>query len=443
MNARLSLCILACLVAPNLPAQSGEPSVDSARVARELWAAAVRGSRAGESRIALARATRAARAWPTQPAYWTGMARLAAQEGDVAALTEALDALAAMQLGQPLVLDTLVRRVAPAAVLERLRIASADVAGGAIAATIADTTVFAEGVDVDPATGTFYVGSVRQRTVLEVDASGRVRDLALARWPSVGGVFGVRVARDGLTLWVTTSGVPQMRGYQAADSAIAFLLQVRRADGRILRRISVPADARGHVLGDLAIGPAGDVFVTDSKAPWLYRLRPGADTVERTTHALFRSLQGAAPTPDGRALYVADYSHGLIRIELASGRVTRLADAPGSTSLGIDGIVLVDGAIVGVQNGVEPARVMRFTLDAAGETIAQAERLDQRREADEPTIGTVWRGQFIYVGTSQWEKYDDDGARKPGVALGVTRLFSVPLAPGAPRPAQRAPGASR
>jgi hypothetical protein len=170
------------------------------------------------------------------------------------------------------------------------------------------------------------------------------------------------------------------------------------------------------------------VFITDSGDPVLYRLRAGTDTLEPLRHPLFRSLQGVAPSPAGDVVFVADYSHGLLRVELGSGEVHRLADAPGSTSLGIDGIALDRGAIIAVQNGVAPARIMRFVLGASGRDIVRAEILDRHSTvADEPTIGTIVGGDFVYVANSQWEKYDGTGKRIAGTVLRSPVLLAVPL----------------
>jgi len=106
-----------------------------------------------------------------------------------------------------------------------------------------------------------------------------------------------------------------------------------------------------------------------------------------------------------------------------------LLEAPqGTTTLGCDGIVLDHGAIIAVQNGVSPARVMRFTLDASGTRITRAEVLDQNTAiADEPTIGTIANGEFVYVANGQWEKYDEHGRRRPERALAAPVLLGVPL----------------
>ena len=192
--------------------------------------------------------------------------------------------------------------------------------------------------------------------------------------------------------------------------------------------LDLPPAPAGHILGDLAVGPRGDVFVTDSNEPVLYRLRPNADTLESIRSPLFHSLQGLAPSPDGARLYLADYSHGLLRVDLASAIVTRLDDAPHSTSLGCDGIAWDRGAIVAVQNGVSPARIMRFALDATGARLVRAELIDQNgTTADEPTIGAVVGREFVYVANAQWEKYDDSGKRNAVKPLTAPVLLAAPL----------------
>jgi hypothetical protein len=71
-----------------------------------------------------------------------------------------------------------------------------------------------------------------------------------------------------------------------------------------------------------------------------------------------------------------------------------------------------------VQNGVTPARVVRFHLDSTGEAISRAELLDRNTTiADEPTSGVVVGQRFLYVANSQWEKYDDSGRRRANTLL--------------------------
>ena len=351
---------------------------------------------------------------------------------DTAAVLDALTAYAALGLGRDLHDDGrfagLLTRPSFTPIVRRLDENRRPIARSRVVATLTDSTFWPEGVDYDPRSHRYYVASVRHRTIAEVVDGALRRELWPRGMPGIGAVLGVRVDTMRNVLWATLAGGPQMEGYSPRDSSIAAMVRVRIADGTIERRWDLPPSPRGHALGDLVIGPAGDVFVTDSNDPVLYRLRPGADSLEAIRHPLFRSLQGMAAPPEANVLYVADYSHGLLRVELDTRQVTRLEDAPASTSLGCDGLVWYRGAIVAVQNGVAPARIMRFVLDAAGTRIARAELLDRNTViADEPTIGTIVGDAFVYVANSQWEKYTESGERIPARRLTAPVLLAVPL----------------
>ncbi|MEO8623108.1 MAG: hypothetical protein ABI625_18680 [bacterium] len=431
-----SLLLLALLVSPvsDLAAQAptGIPEVDSAAVARLAWRRGQIGMRSHDLATANRELAHAAAAWPTQPAYLWGAATAAALVDDRRSVMRALTEYADMGLGNELTSDTIVgsylnqpgfRQIAKR--LQRNRMPDAR---SRLIETFADSSIWPEGMDIDVRALTIYVTSVRHRTIVAATDGAFPRDLWPRETPGMGAVLAARVDTARNVLWATTSGIPQMLGYTAADSSIAALLEISLSDGKIKRRWNLPVVQGGHVLGDVAVGPLGDVYFSDSNEPFLYRLRPTADTLERITSPLFRSLQGIAPAPDGRIVYVADYSHGITRVDIQTGRVTRVADAPHSTSLGCDGIVFDRNGIIAIQNGVAPARVMRFALDTTGTRFTRADVLDQNSLlADEPTIGTIVGSNFVYVANSQWEKFRDDGVVKPGVRLTPPILLAVPL----------------
>lgn len=414
-----------------LAAQGGGPIVDSASAARAAWRRANTAMQSGDLALARTEVERATSAWPTQEAYLWGRVALAARANDTAAVATALESYAKLGLGRDLKrelsLAGLIGAAALAPAIARHDANRAPLARSRVRASLPDSTFWAEGVDYDARTGSFYVSGINRRTIAEVRKDGSVREVIARGTRDIGAIFSARVDPKGGVLWATTSGVPQMDGFVPADSAISALLRIRTRDGAVERRWDLPVIPGGHVLGDLAIGPNGDVFMTDSNEPVLYRLAPGSDSLVAFRHSLFRSLQGIAPTPDGRAAYVADYSHGILRLDLATGTVLRVADAPGSVSLGCDGIAWHRGAIVAIQNGVAPARVIRFTLSSDGTRFTNAEVLDRNPLADEPTIGTIAGDEFVYVANSQWEKRDTTGALKPGAAPRKAVLLAVPL----------------
>ena len=426
----LCRCVLVIASASaSAQAPTGIPAVDSASVARAAWASAVRASRQNDVQTARAQVNRATNAWPSQPTYIWYSAIFAAQLGDTAGVRQGLTRYERLGLGRDLS-DTTFNRYRSEPWFAD--VARAHDANRAIIAkstprhTLSDSTLWPEGVDHDLRTGNFYITSVRHRTLVEVRPDGRERDLWPREQAGIGAVLAARVDSRRGVIWASMSGMPQMAGYTAADSGVAALMQVRISDGAIVKRWNL-APSR-HVLGDVAIGPAGDVFTSDSNEPVLYRLRPGADSLEQLRHPLFRSLQGIATTPEARVIFVADYSHGLLRVDLATPSVTRLEEPPDVTTLGCDGIVWYNGALIAIQNGVSPARVMRFGLDPSGMRIVSAEVLDRNwRIADEPTIGTIVGNEFVYVANSQWEKHTEDGRRTNGSTLARPILLAVPL----------------
>ena len=146
------------------------------------------------------------------------------------------------------------------------------------------------------------------------------------------------------------------------------------ATAKLTGKFLISPDSLPHLLGDLTIARNGDVYATDSRAPIVWRLRAGRDSLERFVESpLLLNAQGLAFTPDEKALYLADYSRGMLKIDLSSRRVTLLPCRERVLSLGIDGLYLDRGKLIGIQNGVEPHRVLRLTLDAKGDSLIGSE----------------------------------------------------------------------
>lgn len=407
---------------------AGTAAADSSSVARAHFSVAVNAMRGGDLGAARSALERASSAWPGQEAYIWYRAVIGARQRDTAAVIAALEEYARLGLGRDLrdtTFDPFREVPAFARLAETHRANRTVLARSQILHTLDDSTMWPEAVDADAVTGKLYVSSIRRRTIIEVDRHGHQRVVIPTGTAGVGSVMGVRVGAGGV-LWATTVGMRAMDNWPAGDTTAA-LLQIRIADGAVLHRFPLdPADT--HIPGDLAVAPNGDVFVTDSRAPYLYWLRAGADTLEPITNPLFRSLQGVAVGNNPGIVFLADYSHGLLRLDLASQAVTRISEPARTTTLGIDGIALRGNDIIAVQNGVSPARIMRYQLDATGIAIARAEVLDRNwKIADEPTIGTIVGDRFVYVANSQWEQHAPDGTPRPDARLRPPVLLALPL----------------
>lgn len=428
----LRVALLAfCLAFP--PLLSAQAEADSARVAREAWRQAAPLFRRQEYAAARELVRRAYLAWPSQPAYVAGYAAASARVLDTAATLEALTLLADLGLSVDLTgrADFAGLRDAPALreVARRLAANASPMAESAVAVTLTEPDFFPEGISHDPRSGAWYLGSIRHRKVTRILPGGAAEDLVRAGQDGIWSVLGVRADPVRSTLWVTTAAIPQGAGYLPADSGRSGVYAFDLGTGRLKGRYLLPDSPAGHLLGDLVVAANGDVYATDSRDPVIWRIRSGAgEAQEFLRHPLFRSLQGPALDPSGRTLYVADYSHGVLAVDLNTRQVRVLPPPPRTTVLGIDGLAWYQGSLIAIQNGVFPARVLRLQLDGPGQRITEVTVLDRNlAEATEPTIGTVWERRYFYVANSQWEAYDDGGRLRPGVRLAPPRILEIKL----------------
>jgi hypothetical protein len=280
-----------------------------------------------------------------------------------------------------------------------------------VAFTLTERDLLTEGIAYDPHAKAFFVGSVHHRKIVRVDRSGRSTDFVTAERDGIWSPLGMKVDPDRGVLWVAAAAVPQMVKYDSAMAGLSGLFRYDLTTGALTGGFPIPPDSAPHLLGDLTIARNGDVYASDSRAPVVWRVRAGADSVERFVESpLILSAQGLALTSDEQGLLLADYSRGMLKIDLSSRMVRLLPCRDGVLALGIDGLYLVGGKLIGVQNGVDPHRVVRLTLDAKGDSVIGSEVLERRHPRyAEPTLGVVVGRDLYYIANSQWEQFGETG----------------------------------
>ncbi len=261
-----------------------------------------------------------------------------------------------------------------------------------------DKTLISESLAYNAKTQTFYVGSVHQRKIVAVK-NGVATDFSS---PSDGlwSVLGMRVDIARGWLWVCTAAFPQMRGFDAKDKGKSGIFKYDLRTGKLAKRY-ILSDG-DHALGDVLIGRQGAVFATDSVSPIIYKIDPKRDELEEFVRSdSFASLQGITFSYSDKEMYVADYSKGIYRIDMATKQIVQLTAGENVTLLGIDGLYDYRGKLIAIQNGITPHRVVSFSV--AGDRIDEFKTLEANH-ADfmEPTLGTLIGDDFFYVANSQW-----------------------------------------
>jgi sugar lactone lactonase YvrE len=164
-------------------------------------------------------------------------------------------------------------------------------------------------------------------------------------------------------------------------------------------------------LGDVVLTRGGDVYSSDSRAPTIYRVAAGRDSLERFLDSpLLLSAQGLAFSPDERRLYVADYARGIVVVDPIARTAALLPAADTVLALGIDGLYYHGGSLIGIQNGVTPHRVVRLELNRDETRVVRSVALERAHPSyTEPTLGVLVDRDLYYVANSQWEQFGEDG----------------------------------
>ncbi len=270
--------------------------------------------------------------------------------------------------------------------------------------SLPDPEMLAEDIAFDPVRETFYFSSVHRRKIVGRTRDGRIFDFIGPGQDGVWGMMALGLDARRRVLWATTAALDRAEGHRTADEGRSALLKYDLDRGVLLARYEVSGPGP-HTLGDLTLGPAGEVIVSDGAGGGIYRLAPGQSALETLVGpGVFLSPQTPAFAPGGRLLFIPDYVRGIAVVDPANGQVTWLATPPDLAASGIDGLYFAGGALLAIQNGTTPQRVLRLRLDARMRRVVRWEVIERKTPAlSEPTHGVLAGADFFYIGTSGWE----------------------------------------
>jgi hypothetical protein len=144
----------------------------------------------------------------------------------------------------------------------------------------------------------------------------------------------------------------------------------------------------------------------------------------------FRSPQTPALSPDGRTLFVPDYSRGISAVDLRSKQASLLPHPRSLSLAGIDGLYVAGQTMIAVQNGTAPARLIRMRLNSSLTKIEDFEVLEANWPGlGHPTHGVVVGDRFYFIANSGWDRLTDDGQLKPGAAFDPPAIREMDLRP--------------
>ena len=263
-----------------------------------------------------------------------------------------------------------------------------------------------EGIGADERRGVFYVSEVTGGEIHR----GTANESQTQQWLAGDGTDGRFTAR-GITTdkqgRVYVAGGPNGIGTGRPD------LWVYSADGALLAALRAPGD--NVYLNDVAIGPDGAAYFTNSNAPQVFRVALDggdwsvtrwADATGTITQAAGFNLGGIVVSADRSALVVAQGNLGILwRFDLATGSASRV-DSGGSALTDADGLVRQGSRLTVVRNFARSIATLELSAD--GRTVRPVSQV-----ATDPTrvltTAKVLRGRILFVDS----KFDETVATPP------------------------------
>jgi SMP-30/Gluconolactonase/LRE-like region len=278
--------------------------------------------------------------------------------------------------------------------------------------TVGPRDLIPEGIAADPVSGDLYLSSIHHRKILRLSPDGSVRDFISEGQDGALAILGVRIDPRDRSIWAASE-----------ENGRSILFHWERR-GKLISRY--PAESGQHLFNDPVVTRKGDVYVTDSLANAVYRLRNGQASFDTVILPQAFYPNGIALSSDEQTLYVSD-AFSLFSVDTNTQKVERIAPPPGASIAGFDGLYTFRGTLVGVQNGAGAPRIMQLLLNENGRKVRSVKTLEFRSTLlDLPTTGAIYRNHFYYIVNSQVDNADGNKIKDPA-KLNPVKIAVVPL----------------
>ena len=251
-----------------------------------------------------------------------------------------------------------------------------------------------EGIAYDPDSGRTFLGSMRNGDIFVIDDGGQLSKFATVQHDGKLAAIGLSVDGPRNILWAVGTSFNLVEDFDPEAPVVSGVFGFDLVSGQL--RDKFIADKPTNGFNDVAIAPSGDIYLSGDA---LSVIRTGNAAIETiATSMQIYGSNGIAVRPDGDQIFVSSYPVGIAAVHPQTGE-SRLLDAPDEVSLyGIDGLYWYEGDLIGVQNGVQPWRLIRMQLNEEQTAVTSVRLIEFANEDLTPTTGVIVGDVIHYVG---------------------------------------------
>lgn len=280
--------------------------------------------------------------------------------------------------------------------------------------------LLAEGVAVDPVNGSLLVSTVVSRKLFR---SGEDGEWAAIELENAGSLAAMAPDTQRGLIWIASGEFDETPG----NPAYAAALGLDPATGKVAKTLY----ANGFVpLGDISVGDDGRIFAANPVAGEIHYADPDTEEGFRALvgAGVFRSPQGMVKVPGQNRLIVSDYNYGLAMLDWDSGKVWRIGTTTGGWLDGTDALLRYGNSLIAVQNGLQPARIVKLDMTEDWLTVTQVTVLEAANpDWTEPVGATIDGDRLLYVATGQWHVFGEGGEVREGKQPQPTDIRAIEL----------------
>jgi hypothetical protein len=281
----------------------------------------------------------------------------------------------------------------------------------------------------DSAGQRFLLGSVRSGAVYQYTESGGFEEYMPAGNPASGpwGVIDLVVDQNNDLLWLASATLPHYNGTTQQNFGRAMISKVKLSSGEVLQNLMMPVSNQPRLITALHVTQSGDLYFVNAFDSTFFQIKQGTNTVNPVVALpAMTSIKAITSNTDESLLYVSDYELGLFVINTETWQVAPLVKGTSGFFAGINDLFYDDGDLVGIQSGVQPARLMRYVLkqDLLLQNLFPIEA--SHPDFDHLGNGVLVGDHVYYAANTQWTKINGLGRLLPDTSWEPLKVMKSP-----------------